>query len=74
MSIVQPFKNENKNRNLMWGGRMDNNEAQKKCFSSQKQHRDWCREYEAISIMYLAQPKCREFCPYTKKCKEIWER
>jgi hypothetical protein len=58
----------------MWGGKMDIDESQKKCFSSQKQHRDWCREYEVMSVMYLVQPKCSDNCLYSKKCKETWER
>jgi hypothetical protein len=48
-------------------------ENQKKCFSYQRQHRNWCREYEVISIMYLAYPKCRLDCDYSEKCKKIWE-
>ena len=46
---------------------------QTKCFKSQKQHRDWCREYEVMSIMYLAQPRCRENCTHSDKCKELWK-
>jgi len=48
-------------------------ENQKNCFKGQKQHRDWCREYEAMSIMYLAEPRCRSNCPYTDKCRELWK-